>query len=652
MKRFYDRITFLIEKLLLKGALYQLLIIASLISVISFLAGLLVFHLTDGFDVFGASAWWAFLRLTDPGYLGDDEGLVLKVVSTVVTILGYVLFMGALIAIMTQWLHGTMRRLERGLTPISMKDHILILGWTNRTASIVRELAVSQGRVRRFLKRIGARKLRIVILAEDVSTSIFTELKEALGPYWNASLITFRSGSPLRADHLERVDYLRAGVIMYPGSDFFEEDSEASDMGVIKSLLTVANDENFHRLSRHPLVVAEFIDPRKIPIARTAYRKHLEAIAGDVVISRLIAQNVRHRGLSYVYAELLTHSHGNEIYLREFPRFVGTPVAELTDRFRNAIVLGLLRNGEDGFSPLLNPPEGTIVQPGDRIVFVAREYRAIEPVERSSVSPPALRQGRSRPDAGRKVKKRLLILGWNHKVPALIREFGSYTHETFAIDLLSLVPIAERETQMVRNDSLPRGTNVRHIEGDYTSSSDLMRLNPGGYDNIVFLANGWLSSHEEADARTILGYLVLQDLLSHDGRSPEILLELMDPDNERLFHRKPGEVLISTNMLSHIIAHVSLRRELNSVFDELFTVGGAEIYFESSRSYSITGISRTFRDVRDIVYLHGETLIGIRYVSSPGKYNGGIYLNPPLDLEVDLSGSVELIVLTTYAATV
>ena len=37
-----------------------------------------------------------------------------RLVSTAVTVLGYVLFMGALIAIVTQWFAQTMRRLESG----------------------------------------------------------------------------------------------------------------------------------------------------------------------------------------------------------------------------------------------------------------------------------------------------------------------------------------------------------------------------------------------------------------------------------------------------------------------------------------------------------------------------------------------------------
>ena len=38
--------------------------------------------------------WWSFLRLTDPGYLGDDEGTSRRIISTLLTVAGYVFVHG------------------------------------------------------------------------------------------------------------------------------------------------------------------------------------------------------------------------------------------------------------------------------------------------------------------------------------------------------------------------------------------------------------------------------------------------------------------------------------------------------------------------------------------------------------------------------
>lgn len=134
---------------------------------VALLGGLLMRLLAPGFDEVGESIWWAFLRLTDPGYLGDDEGLLGRTVSTAVTVLGYLLFLGLLIAILTQWMNELIERIESGTRPVRLADHVLILGWTHRTPYIVLELLRTRGRVTRFLETRDASILRIVVLAEQ-----------------------------------------------------------------------------------------------------------------------------------------------------------------------------------------------------------------------------------------------------------------------------------------------------------------------------------------------------------------------------------------------------------------------------------------------------------------------------------------------------
>ena len=241
LERMRNRFKFQLEQLIMRGAHFRLLVIAALIGLVAVVAGTLVLEIEGGFDDPADAVWWAFLRLTDPGYLGDDEGLVRRVISTVVTILGYVLFMGALIAIMTQWLNQIIEKLGRGFTPIVKNDHILILGWTNRTAGIVRELLISEGRVKRFLRRHGAHRLHVVVLAEEAGTELVQELRERLGDLWNSRQITLRSGTPLRIEHLRRVDYTHAAAILIPGEDFAEGGTEAVDARTTKTLLSMSH---------------------------------------------------------------------------------------------------------------------------------------------------------------------------------------------------------------------------------------------------------------------------------------------------------------------------------------------------------------------------------------------------------------------------
>jgi hypothetical protein len=642
-----NRFKFFLERLLLRGAHFQLLIIAFMIVFVSFTAGAFVFLFPSEFKWLGQAVWWAFLRLSDPGYLGDDKGFLLASVSTIVTVLGYVLFMGALIAIMTQWLSRTMRNLEAGLTPITQSNHILILGWTNRTSTIVRELILSVGRVRRFLRRIGAKRLGIVILAEEVSSSLAINLQDELRMRYDRKQITFRSGTPLSVEHLKRVDYMNASVLMIPGADFASGEAELMDSRTIKALLTISNYGRSESEMALPPVVAEIFDARKIPIAKAAYPGEIEIIASDAVISRLIAQNVRHRGLSYIYTELLTHSEGNEIYIRECPNLEGEKIGELTGAFPNGILLGLLRIQEGALKPILNPSPHLKVEVADRLVLLAQAYTNTEPIENYQPEPLPQR-GRLEMKKEQFIKRRVLVLGWNYKIPVLMQEFDSYENERFDIDILSMVPIAEREEYVARYLESPKRAKVKHIQADYAAPSDLQRADPGAYDNIIFIGNSWMESKEESDARTILGYLLLREMLSKKTTQPEILIELMDPENERLFQKRSGEVIISPFILGHILAHVALRRDLNLVFEELFTVGGAEIYFRRAAIYGVTEREIQFKEIGNATARNGDIALGVRIAAQMDRPGGGIQLNPDRDSLWTLGSGDEVVVLTSY----
>jgi ion channel POLLUX/CASTOR len=611
------RTRFLLERFLLRGPQYHLLFIAAVIGLISVLAGAVVMSL-GAFDRFPEAVWWAFLRLSDPGYLGDDHGTLVRVVSTFLTVAGYVVFLGSLVAIMTQWLNSTIARLERGLTPVTRQHHVVILGWTNRTLPIVRELLLSEDRVRRFLSLRGARALHIVILADDVTHALRHDMREQLGPLWDEARITLRSGSRLRADHLDRVDLMRAGVVVIPGSDLSAqgEGSVALDTRTVKTLLSMDETASARGIESPPMVVAEIHDSRKVAIARRSYRGPAEFVASDAVLARLAAQNLRHAGLSHVYGELLAQGDGNEIYLPEEAGLAGTPSGHLHAAFPKAVVLGLVRTENGRSRPILNPPADLRVEAGDRIVTLARRWGDVQPRERrapapegdetppEAIVPPDLEEPLEAP-------RRILVLGWSLKVPALLREFATYRDESWEVDVFSRVDPARREQLLERQglDSILPG--VRQLVGDLTVHSELIRAAPFSYDGVVLLGGDAHRSGEEADARTLLGALLLRELAEKKERVPTILVELLDPANRSLLARGPGEVLVTPILVSHVLAQVALRPELRGVFDELFTAGGPEIGFRPMTAHGLVG-SVTFADVRRAVARSGQVAVGIR----------------------------------------
>ncbi|MGB5534998.1 MAG: hypothetical protein WBN08_03770 [Thiogranum sp.] len=642
--RFKNSLVFQLEQVMVRGPLWRFALMLVLVVLVALVAGLLVRAIAPGFESEEDAIWWAFLRLTDPGYLGDDEGMAKGTVSTVITILGSVLFTGALIAILVQWWDDTMGRLELGLTPAALDAHFVLAGWTSRTLTIIEELLVSQGRVERFLRQRGARRLRIALLAERVDASLRQEIKRQLGEHWNARQIILRSGSPLNLDDLERVDFAHAGAILIPAADTTVSSTLDADTHTVKTLMTMGAALEDMPPEELPLVVAEIQDTRYIGTLRALYPGPMEIVAGDEVISRLMVQNVRHPGLSHVFGELADVS-GSQIYVREESQLVGVPVQQLAYAFAEGVLLGIVRPQGDGFQALLNPPNDLRLETGDRIAVLAPSYKDAAPPE--SLGAEVELPERPAPEHAVRAQRRVLILGWNHRVPALLDEFASYPKEQFDIDIVSQVSASKREKRIAVEALSTDRLKVRQLEFDYTLPAYLESVDPASYDNVVLLASERLKSGAESDARTILGYLLLRELMAAGAAAPSVLVELTDPDNVPLFENRRGEVIVSPIIVSHMLARVALRRELRAVIDELFSSGGCEIFFRHIADYGLAQGEYSFADLQRAADTRGEIAIGIRWAGQDQTQGGGVQLNPRRDEHLKLNNNDELIVLTT-----
>ena len=642
--RLRDMVTFRVERALISGPLSRLLFIALLIVLVSLLGGTLVYLATPGFQTPGDGVWWAFLRLSDPGYLGDDQGALKRTISTIITILGYVIFMGSMIAIMTQWLMQTLRNLERGLTPMVSRNHVAVLGWSNRTTAVLQELLGSQARVRRFLKLRGERRLRIAVLCDDVGPELVADLSERLGPLWNQRQVILRSGSPLHLDHLRRVDFTHAAVILLPGDDQGAAEPVDADTQTIKTLVNIASAVDSEQEHPAPLVVAEIHDARETAVASRLYKGPVEIIASGQLIGRLMAQTVRHPGLSNVYGELLQHDEGNEIYLRSVDGLAGKRLSEILDAFTRAIPVGVVRAQDGGWVPHLGLDQRLTLEESDRLVLVARSHEETAPVAAGCGAAPAAKP--AAPETaprGERVCRRILLLGWNQRCPALVHELSSSSKERFEVTIASMTPVEQRQMDLDAHDVTARRLSVEHVVLDSTNLSHLQRLEPGGFDNLVVMASARAESEAESDARTILSYLLFREIVPSKGPGPAVLVELVDPQNAELFETRASETIVSPLIVSHMLAQVALRRELRVVFDELFGADGPEVTFRPAPQLGVVG-STTFERVQASAVASGQIALGIR-APRPGAPRDGVRLNPPRDQTLTMMESDEIIVL-------
>jgi len=241
----------------------------------------------------------------------------------------------------------------------------------------------------------------------------------------------------------------------------------------------------------------------------------------------------------------------------------------------------------------------------------------------------------------------VLILGWNRRTPALLHAFDRVSTERFEVDVLSLIPATERLDDMERYDTTPL-PSVRHLAGDYTSRADLVAVHPEIYDHIVLLAVDWALSEAESDARTVLGFLVLQETLQDKKTRPAVLIEWMDPANETMLEHYPHESLVTPVLLSSLLTHITLRRELRSVFDVLLDSEGPEIAIKTADQLGLANRPFCFDDLYELLGDSGEIPLGL-YILTPEPSSSGahILLNPDRNTEWILKTEDAVVVLTT-----
>jgi hypothetical protein len=642
MRHLPARLQLHIERFLHRGLPARLLLIAILIGAVAVVAGTAVWLVHDGFDELPGAIWWAFLRLTDPGYLGDDHGVFNRFISTVVTVIGYVLFMGLLVATMTQWLQQAFERLARGESPVFRRGHVLILGWTERTPEIVRELLISEGRVRRFLRsrRRFARGLHVVVMAEHPSPAHRDELRLALGERYSTAAYTLRAGDPLRLDHLERVAFPDAAAIVIPGAEAQRAGEVDSDTAAVKVLLSLAAHPAMRALPRPPRVVAEVFHPARVAVARAAWPGPVQIVCSDRLVGQLLARSVENPGLSAIVADLFTHDVGAEPYVASLPGLSGEPWARGAAAFDDAVPLGLVRGG-DGEQPevVLLPPADHIVQDGESWLCVARSFERCTPGP-LPLDPLPLRA--SDPGSGPPPRARsVLMLGWNDGLAVLIEELaiGGATRMVH----VSTKPAAERARGL--RTGTPGLDRLELVDGDITDEADLRALRPAEFDAVVLLRSDRYGSRADADARTLVAHLMLRrllDALPEGVRRPHVVVELAGAANKALIPAGVAEVVVSPLLIGNLLALVALRPAIGAFVDQLLSRGDPSLALWPAAPL-LRGAAPTFGDLQRAAAAHGALALGVVWPPRPGE-DGRVRIAPGSDARLDpLDGAMAVV---------
>lgn len=637
-----DRLKYFVERQLVKGAGYQLFVIVACIALVSLIGGMLLSPVSSlSGKTLAEDVWWAFLRLTDPGYLGDDQGAWPRTVSTLLTLCGYVLFMGTLVAIMTRWLIAFMEKLEQGLTPVSLKQHIVMLGMSSRTVPVMRELLGVEVNRNLYKKKYREKDLTVVLLAEEVNAIVHQQLlAELLLPHKFARRIVLRSGRALQTEALHRVACLNASAVILSNQYQRSHSTVTTDVETIKAILTMGVLAK--TAQQYPPLVVELDDVRHARLAVKSYPGQINVLATDQTISRLVAQCAVVPSLLKVYRHFLTAYQNGQFFFKSARDQQSKVVSEARKFYSKATLVGFIDAQDKQFYLAIGDHAGHKLEAQDTLVFVANDVHELvaesQPIKQIKL-PKVNRQ--SSQVSRQKNSKRLLILGWNRRIPNLIKELDLYRNESFSVTLVSTLAAPIRQQEIDKLGRLSDRIKLNWVESDYMIESEMNALNPDNQDIILLVYSDRLDSAEEADARVLVGAMVLDEVLLQKHTRPHVLIELSDPSNESFLEQANSDTFITPLLMSHLLSQVALVPESQILFDALMHAEGAQIMLRPMQQYTEKSHLKV-EDAKPLVESHNQILIGVMQES---ETNPKVRLNLSADARISALAKDLLIVI-------
>lgn len=320
-------------------------------------------------------------------------------------------------------------------------------------------------------------------------------------------------GCPIETIDLEIVNHRDASsVIIIPPDD------EAPDSSVIKTMLALLN--NPERKAEPYHIVSIIRSPENLKVAEMVGGSETQLILAGDIIARITAQTCRQPGLSSVYTELLGFE-GNEIYFGHEKLLANEPYSRAVHAFEDSCLIGLI---DSTGRILLNPPADTVVDEDSHIVVVTADDNTIKVsgVQTVLVHDAHMTAG---PEAHRS-PERILLLGWNRKVPMIIHELDSYAASG------SQLTLATEHVEMGAMAFTNLGLIVHH--GDITDRTFLDSLDMNLCDHVIVQSCSEHLPPQQADARTLITLLHLRDIRKKGGHSFTIVTEMLDERNRRL----------------------------------------------------------------------------------------------------------------------
>ncbi|MCA9779559.1 MAG: hypothetical protein KC800_22680, partial [Candidatus Eremiobacteraeota bacterium] len=359
-------------------------------------------------------------------------------------------------------------------------------------------------------------------------------------------------------------------IILVATASAERSDRSLSDITLAKVLMSMkAQAPNPKRV---PSVVVEVaFTGNKLLVESVGWNKSTEAVVADDIMGRLFCQAIRFPGISKVYHRMLTDTFTDSVILKNPQSLgvVGRTLREIVPTLKEGTPIGLLRKGEEQ-SDLSLLGLDIKIESDDRVVLVTS--RTLREVQDEAPSP----GWELSPHKETRTKRKILVLGWSTDLLVFLQELSAYPAESYSVTLIWEHALPREKERLERLAEGRDNLDLVFQRGALLDEAELARTDLGQFDKILLLAD----QNQEplvADAENVLRFVLLERHIRSLDKAVDLVVELNDEDNRPLLKGSTPDVLMTAEILSHLLAQVSTHRSLMWIYEELFTNGGAEL---------------------------------------------------------------------------
>lgn len=591
------------------------------------------------YDDFFSLVWDLAMRTIIPWEIKSDEGSdSYLVIALIVTLFG-IFVLSILIGLLSSIIQSRVQAIGRGAQRFPFKDHLVIVGWSDRIIAILDEL----------IKANESNKKNRVLIVSSVASE---ELSERISSNINDSKTTSifcRCRDPLLHSTLENVNLEYAKKVLILGDE--GSNIESTRLKIFLSLKKYI-DSKTTEVGSSPELLINVENKNEEKTILMASENFAVPINVNDIPAKLIVETVTQPHLPAIYEEIFSFD-GNELYISETIREMkvrANTFEEVIEWFPEAVIFGLF-SIEKGVNLL--PGQKHPVSESDQLILLAEDDSMINPVDpslrkkaRKSNLPPSLDNILQAPSEGVPVIKKIMIVGLSSQQMYIVERLSMLLPYLKCITLLMPETNAAKSvSSKISNKKLDKvECFIENIDDlDILASKDFSE-----YDVIIVSqTDASLCTKGEEDVTSLRVLIFLRSLVKNYKKPPRIIVEMNSGQNKDISSGDmDSDYVVSESIGSKVFAQYVENPHLKQVIDNLISSDSTRIrLLDVEKGHRlITNVD--FESIAKSFLTENFILLGWKYSVGDqfrSVLNPGMYSRLP-----EKAGNVSMIVLERF----